>query len=130
MKRATLLIPCLAFAFAAAPAPGPSPRLSGEWDVYIALSATPKFGFEGWRGMAVAHFAGADSGNVGYVWRRTGQPVLTAHQVTESGDSVILTQDARVLMRAAWHGDTLVGNQYVNGRVMDRRYRFVRRATP
>jgi hypothetical protein len=105
-------------------------NLAGEWDVYIALSATPKFGFEGWRRMAFAHFAGADSGNVGFIMRRTGQPVLTANQVSANGDSVILTQDARAVMRAAWHGDTLVGNQYVNGRLLDRRFRFVRRATP
>ena len=33
-------------------------------------------------------------------------------------------------MRAAWHGDTLVGVQFNNDRPMDRRYRLVRRATP
>ena len=33
-------------------------------------------------------------------------------------------------MRAAWHGDTLVGVQFVNDRPVDRRYRLVRRATP
>ncbi|HET7111161.1 MAG TPA: hypothetical protein VFI41_09820, partial [Gemmatimonadales bacterium] len=38
-------------------------NLAGDWDVYIALSAQPKFGFEGWRRMAYAHFAGRDSGN-------------------------------------------------------------------
>ncbi|MEO5800544.1 MAG: hypothetical protein ABIZ70_06620, partial [Gemmatimonadales bacterium] len=27
----------------------PKATLAGDWDVYIALSATPKFGFEGWR---------------------------------------------------------------------------------
>ncbi len=104
--------------------------LAGEWDVYIALGATPKYGFEGWRRMAFAHFAGSDSGNVGYVHRRTGQPILTVTSVTVNGDSVVLTQNDRVSMRAAWHGDTLVGLQYTNGRVQDRRYRFVRRSTP
>ena len=30
--------------------PGAAPRgLAGDWDVYVALSATPKFGFEGWQ---------------------------------------------------------------------------------
>ncbi len=105
-------------------------RLAGDWDVYIALSATPKFGFEGWRRMAFAHFSGADSGNAGVVMRRTGQPVLTANQVAANGDSVVMTQDARSVMRGAWHGDTLEAHQYVNGRVMDRRFRFVRRSTP
>jgi hypothetical protein len=30
--------------------------------------------------------------------------MLTANQVTITGDSVLLTQDERVVMRAAWHG--------------------------
>ncbi|MGH7524408.1 MAG: hypothetical protein ACREK8_08885, partial [Gemmatimonadales bacterium] len=111
--------------------------LAGDWDVYIALSARPHFGFEGWRRMAFAHFAGTDSGNVGYVRRRTGQPLLTVSRVSIHGDSVILTQDTpaerravnrapgnrdstmvardTVVMRAAWHGDTLAGLLYTNG---------------
>ncbi|MEP6590429.1 MAG: CocE/NonD family hydrolase [Gemmatimonadota bacterium] len=108
----------------------PTTTLTGDWDVYIALSATPKFGFEGWRRMGFAHFAAADSGFVGFLKRRTGQPMLTVSRVSTAGDSVVLTQDDRVVMRAAWHGDTLVGLQYTNGTVQDRRYRLVRRATP
>ncbi|HYK12069.1 MAG TPA: CocE/NonD family hydrolase [Gemmatimonadales bacterium] len=127
-----------AFAFALAfslvpgsgPAPHQTPSLAGEWDVYIALSAKPKFGFEGWRRMGFAHFAGADSGNVGFLKRRTGEPMLTVTQVTTTGDSVLLTQDARVTMHAAWHGDTLTGIQLVADRVLDRRFRLVRRDTP
>ena len=38
-----------------------APDLAGDWDVYIALGSRPKFGFEGWRRMGFAHFAGADS---------------------------------------------------------------------
>jgi len=110
--------------------PRTTPTLAGDWDVYVALSAKPKFGFEGWRRMGFAHFAGADSGLVGYLMRRTGQPMLTANQVAINGDSVILTQDARTVLRAAWHGDTLAGLQYVDGQVMDRRFRLVRRAAP
>ncbi len=104
--------------------------LDGDWDVYIALSAKPKFGFEGWRRMGFAHFASSDSGNVGFLKRRTGQPILMANTVSIRGDSVILTQDDRLVMRAAWHGDTLAGLQYSNGNLADRRYRLVRRATP
>ncbi|HWC75662.1 MAG TPA: CocE/NonD family hydrolase [Gemmatimonadales bacterium] len=108
-----------------------SPRtISGDWDVYIALSATPKFGFEGWRRMGFAHFAGADSGNVGFLRRRTGEPMLIANHVTIAGDSVTLTQDSGVVMRAAWHGDTLAGLQFNGDRPLDRRFRLVRRATP
>src|SRR5512140_1745622 len=105
-------------------------NLAGDWDVYIALSARPHFGFEGWRRMGFAHFAGSDSGNVGFLRRRTGQSMLNVTQVSAKGDSLFLTQDAGVLLRAAWHGDTLEGVQYTNDRPMDRRYRLVRRATP
>jgi putative hydrolase, CocE/NonD family len=80
--------------------------------------------------MGFAHFAGSDSGNVGWLLRRTGQPMLKVASVTTSGDSVLLKQDDRTIMRAAWHGDTLVGVQFVNDRPLDRRYRLVRRATP
>ncbi len=104
--------------------------LAGEWDVYVALSARPHFGFEGWRRMGFAHFAGTDSGNVGFLRRRTGQSMLDVTNVSAKGDSVLLTQGAGVILRAAWHGDTLVGVQYTNGAPMDRRYRLVRRSTP
>jgi len=119
-----ILVPLLALA------PRTTPSLAGDWDVYIALSAKPKFGFEGWRRMGFAHFAGSDSGFVGFLRRRTGDPMLTVTQVTASGDSVLLTQDARVMMRAAWRGDTLTGVQWNGDRLLDRRFRLVRRATP
>ncbi|HEX3927047.1 MAG TPA: CocE/NonD family hydrolase [Gemmatimonadales bacterium] len=105
-------------------------NLAGEWDVYIALSAQPHYGFEGWRRMGFAHFAGSDSANVGWLKRRTGQSMLNVTKVTTSADSVFLTQSATVVLRAAWHGDTLVGVQFNNDRPADRRYRLVRRATP
>ena len=114
----------------AAVRPSAARSLGGDWDVYIALSSKPKFGFEGWRRMGFAHFAGADSGNVGALRRRTGGPMLNVTKVTTNGDSVILTQDDRTVMRAAWHGDTLAGLQFNNGTVTDRRYRLVRRSTP
>ncbi len=108
----------------------PGAELAGEWDVYIALSARPKFGFEGWRRMGFAHFAGVDSGYAGFLRRRTGERLLDVSRVSFAGDSVVLTQDARTELRAAWRGDTLAGLQYVNGQALDRRFRLVRRATP
>ncbi|MFN8651566.1 MAG: CocE/NonD family hydrolase [Gemmatimonadales bacterium] len=108
----------------------PVPSLAGEWDVYIALSAKPKFGFEGWRRMGFGHFGPADAGNQGYLRRRTGQMMLVVTRVSSQGDSVLLTQDSNTVMRAAWHGDTLTGVQYVKGQPLDRRFRLVRRATP
>jgi putative CocE/NonD family hydrolase len=124
MMRWLILVPLLALA------PRTPPSLAGDWDVYIALSAQPKFGFEGWRRMGFAHFAGADSGFVGFLRRRTGEPMLTVTQVSTTGDSVLLTQDTHVMMRAAWHGDTLAGLQFNGDKPLDRRFRLVRRATP
>src|SRR5512144_1097028 len=108
MMRWLILVPLLALA------PRTTPSQAGDWDVYIALSAQPKFGFEGWRRMGFAHFAGADSGFVGFLRRRTGEPMLLANQVAISGDSVLLTHGERVVMRAAWQGDTLAGLQDVD----------------
>ena len=131
MNRSLIVVAALALAAAGkGSAPSTIPSLAGDWDVYIALSARPKFGFEGWRRMGFAHFAGSDSGNVGWLRRRTGEPMLTVTQVSVNGDSVLLTQDARVTMRAAWHGDMLAGLQFTGDRPLDRRFRLVRRATP
>src|SRR5579859_8247693 len=130
MSKLLVCTALLSCATPAAPLHRPASSLAGEWDVYIALSAKPKFGFEGWRRMGFAHFAGPDSGNVGFLKRRTGEPMLTVTQVTTTDDSVLLTQDARVAMHAAWHGDTLTGIQLVGDRVLDRRFRLVRRASP
>ena len=128
--RWLVLVLVLALAASSVAAGRRASTLAGDWDVYVALSARPHFGFEGWRRMGFAHFAGSDSGSVGWLRRRTGEPMLNVANVSATGDSVLLTQDARVIMRAAWHGDTLVGVQYTNGTPMDRRYRLVRRATP
>ncbi len=80
--------------------------------------------------MGFAHFADRDSGNVGWLRRRTGDTILNVTTAAENGDSILLTQDADVLLRAAWHGDTLAGLQYEKDQVMDRRFRLVRRSTP
>jgi len=130
MSKTSCLVLSLLCVASACAAPHRGSSLTGDWDVYIALSAQPKFGFEGWRRMGFAHFAGSDSGSVGWLRRRTGEPILTVTQVSLNGDSVLLTQDSGVVMRAAWHGDTLAGLQYVNGTVVDRRFRLVRRGAP
>ncbi|MEP6573790.1 MAG: CocE/NonD family hydrolase [Gemmatimonadota bacterium] len=128
--RALVIFLVLASAASAVAAVRAGPGLAGEWDVYIALSARPHSGFEGWRRMGFAHFAAADSGEVGWLRRRTGQAILNVTSVSANGDSVLLTQDDSTIMRAAWHGDTLVGVQFVHAKPLDRRYRLVRRATP
>jgi len=126
----SFVLAILACALVAAGAQRTSHTLAGDWDVYLALSAQPKFGFEGWRRMGFAHFEGTDSGNVGFLKRRTGEPMLTVNHVSVNGDNVVLTQDSEVVMRAVWQGDALVGRQFVRGQVMDRRFRLVRRSTP
>src|SRR5258708_23118566 len=103
MMRWLILVCLLALA------PRTTPSLAGEWDVYIALSAKPKFGFEGWRRMGFAHFAGSDSGFVGFLRRRTGDPMLTVTQVTATADSALLTQGAPGMMPPASHGCTPAG---------------------
>ena len=110
--RALVVVLLVALATGAVAAGRPPARLAGEWDAYIALSARPHTGFEGWRRMGFAHFAGSDSGNVGSLRRRTGEPMLNVTSVSANGDSVMLTQDGRMIMRAAWHGDTLTGVQF------------------
>ncbi|HEY2823989.1 MAG TPA: CocE/NonD family hydrolase, partial [Gemmatimonadales bacterium] len=105
-------------------------KLAGEWDVYIALGSKPKFGFEGWRRMAFAHFSNADSGSVGFMLRRAGGSMLDVRRVSTNGDSVTLWQDSSTEVRAAWHGDTLSGQQFTRGKAQDRRLRLVRRSTP
>ena len=104
-------------------------RLSGEWDVYVALGSKPRFGFEGWRRMAFAHFAGADSGSVGFLRRRTGQSMLDVRRLTTNGDSLTLWQDSANEIRAVWHGDTLAGQQFTRRRAGGRPLRGGGRGT-
>jgi uncharacterized protein len=106
-----------------------TPPLSGDWDAYIALGSTPHEGFEGWRRMGFAHFAGADSANVGAIRRRTGEPMLVVTHVAAAGDSLTLSGDKESL-KGAWHGDTVVGVMMNDGKPSGRRIRLVRRSTP
>ena len=92
--RGLVVVLVLALATSSVAAHRRATTLAGEWDVYVALSARPHFGFEGWRRMGFAHFAGSDSGNVGWLRRRTGQSMLNVTKVSAKGDSVLLTQDA------------------------------------
>jgi hypothetical protein len=61
MSKRLVLGVAIASCLALAVRPHPPARLAGDWDVYIALSATPKYGFEGWRRMGFAHFAGSEA---------------------------------------------------------------------
>ena len=107
-------------------------RLAGDWDAYVADGSTARPGFEGWRRMGFAHFAGADSGVAGSIRRRTGEPMLDGRAASSaSGDSVLLDRAPRdQSIDGAWHGDTLTGVMLADGKPAGRRIRLVRRATP
>ena len=104
--------------------------LSGDWDAYVALGSTARNGFEGWRRMGFAHFAGTDSGQVGAIRRRTGEVMLAVIHVTGQADSLLLANDSSQSLSATWHGDTLTGVWLDGGKPAGRRFRLVRRATP
>ena len=117
-------------AAAACSSDGRAHTVAGDWDAYVASGSTPLAGFEGWRRMGFAHFAGGDSGFVGSVRRRTGEPMLEVTSVAVRGDSVTLTGTHGQALAAAWHGDSLVGVVTADGKPTGRRIRVVRRATP
>ncbi len=104
--------------------------VAGDWDVYVALGDKPGDGFEGWRRMGFAHFAGADSQFVGSVRRRAGASMLAVTHADIRGDSITLRDDAANALLAQWHGDTLSGTLMQQGKSARRRWRLVRRATP
>jgi len=79
--------------------------------------------------MGFAHFAGPDSGFVGAIRRRTGEPMVTVTRVAGT-DSVVLSGDNNQSLQAAWNGDTVTGVVLSSGKPAGRRIRLVRRATP
>jgi putative CocE/NonD family hydrolase len=122
---------CALGAAAAACAPRASPRsITGDWDAYLAFGSTAHPGFEGWRRLGFAHFGADDSGRVGSIRRRTGEPILDVTHVTTRVDSVMLSGTADPAIHAAWHGDTLIGVMLEGGKPAGQRIRLVRRTTP
>ena len=116
---------------AAACAPrGATQTLTGEWDAYVALGSSPGDGFEGWRRMGFAHFAGADSAFAGAVRRRTGEMMLDVQHAVTTADTVVLSSAGADSFKATWHGDTLSGVLLSSGKPSGRRLRLVRRTTP
>ena len=98
-----------------------SPSLEGDWDAYLASGANTRPGFEGWRRMGFAHFTSSDSGVVGGIRRRTGEPLLEVTRLTTRGDSVTLGGGGPQSIVATWHGDTLVGVMLADGKPSGRR---------
>lgn len=123
-------VAALVFAAAACAGAPKGPSLAGDWDAYLAAGSVAHAGFEGWRRMAFAHFAGADSGLVGAVRRRTGESMVRVSKVESKGDSVFLIGDGGQSIAAGWHGDTIAGVMMRDGKPAGRRIRLVRRATP
>jgi len=104
--------------------------VTGDWDAYVASGSTPLAGFEGWRRMGFAHFAGRDSGFAGAIRRRTGELTLDVTSVAAKGDSMMLNGSRGNALAATWHGDTLVGVVLADGKPAGRRIRLVRRTSP
>ncbi|HSQ31153.1 MAG TPA: CocE/NonD family hydrolase [Gemmatimonadaceae bacterium] len=109
---------------------GTSPTFAGEWDAYVADGSTARPGFEGWRRMGFAHFAGSDSGFVGSIRRRTGEPMLAVTRVAPDADSVVLSGNGEQSLKGTWSGDSFTGVLLAAGKPAGRRIRLVRRATP
>src|SRR4030095_15093647 len=55
--------------------------IAGDWDEYLAAGATTRPGFEGGRRGGFAHFTARDSGAVGAIRRRPGEPMLEVKRV-------------------------------------------------
>lgn len=104
--------------------------LAGDWDAYLARGSSALPGFEGWRRMGFAHFAGSDSSLAGSIRRRTGEPILVVTHIVTHSDSVGLSGDGNRAIDAAWRGDTLTGTMLADGRPVGQRIRLVRRSTP
>ena len=105
-------------------------RLAGDWDLYTVNGSTAHGGFEGWRRMGFAHFAGPDSGFAGAIRRRTGETITQVTGATIHGDSIELTGVNHETVRLVRHGDTLSGVRTRAGQPSPARIRLVRRATP
>ena len=107
----------------------PSPSLTGDWDAYLASGSSARDGFEGWRRLGFAHFAG-DSNGAGSIRRRTGEPLLVVTHVATRSDTLVLSGAGDQSINASWHGDTLSGVMLTSGKPSGRRIRLVRRTTP
>ena len=107
-----------------------APTLAGDWDAYVASGSTALPGFEGWRRMGFAHFAGADSAFAGSIRRRTGEPMVVVSRVTNQRDSVLLDGGGEQSLEGTWSGDTFTGVLLASGKPAGRRIRLVRRTTP
>ena len=108
-----------------------APRsLAGDWDAYLASGSTMNPGFTGWRRMGFAHFEQGDSGIVGSIRRRTGEPFVDEARVATRADSVVIRGMHEQSVNAAWHGDTVTGVLMAAGKPAGRLVRLVRRAAP
>src|SRR5512135_1056530 len=103
---------------------------SGDWDAYVADGSAARPGFEGWRRMGFAHFAGADSGFAGAIRRRTGEMMVAVSRVSNRSDSVLLGGAGDQSLQGTWNGDTFTGVLLASGKPAGRRIRLVRRSSP
>ncbi|HMA24427.1 MAG TPA: CocE/NonD family hydrolase, partial [Gemmatimonadaceae bacterium] len=107
-----------------------SHTFAGDWDAYVAAGSAARPGFEGWRRMGFAHFAGSDSGFAGSIRRRTGELMLAVTRVAPEADSVLLSGVDDQSLKGTWSGDSFAGVLLAAGKPAGRRIRLVRRAAP
>jgi hypothetical protein len=104
------------------------PSLHGDWDHYRMLGAKPSGGFDALRRFGFAHFEKTDTTGA-WINRRSGTRLEHIHNLTVTGDSLILDLDAGTSIRARFSYDTIAG-QYYRGKDPTQRVWFVRRTSP
>jgi uncharacterized protein len=103
-------------------------RLTGDWDYYLTLGATPNGGFEARRRMGFAHFDGP-SADGAWFKRRNGAPLFHVAKVAPSGDDVVLSLGDAGEIRAVAKADTISGQLYRGGKPINRVW-LVKRTSP
>src|SRR5476649_604652 len=78
---------------------GGGSSLRGDWDYYRMLGARPSGGFDALRRFGFAHFEKADTTGA-RINRRSGTRLEHIHNLTVTGDSLVLDLDAGTSIRA------------------------------
>ena len=140
---AAAVVALLAGACRPASSPSSPASLSGDWDWYRTMGATPTGGWEGRRRFAFAHFEGPEAEGA-WLKRRSGETMETIDSVAASGDSVVLRfapaeGGQTSAFRGSWKPsagsrvsprfDTIAGLLYRGGTPTERVW-LVRRSSP
>src|SRR5262249_48066246 len=102
--------------------------ISGDYDYYVMLGATPNGAFEARRRMGFAHFDGP-SANGAWFKRRSGAPLFTISKLTLTGDNLTMSLDNGGEIRGTLKGDGIEARLYRDGKPIDRIW-LVKRTEP